>query len=446
MISNKIQQTQTLKLNISNNLVQSLKILNMGRQELEEELENFSLSNPVLDVEIKKDTIDWEKYFKNERGSISYDRNESAYQDDSDYDFENMTTDYDSLYDSLHGQINIIKMDESKRKICHYLVDSLDDDGYLREKEEDLANKFGVDKSIVLSAIKMIHSLEPAGIGARNLQECIILQLRDRYVFDKKLEQMVLNDLNLIANSNISYLSSRYKFTRDEVMEYIHIIRSLDPRPAQKYARTNIVYAFPDVIVEYQDGEPMIKSFKERNISLSINKYYKDLLLTSDDEEVKKYIKEKLNSAKSMINDIGERGNTIVSISNAIIEFQYDYFKNNGRLKPMTQADIADKLDLHISTISRGVNDKYMLTNKGLFELKRFFTGAYESRDGEDISTDTVKDEIKMIIDGEDKRKPLSDSKIENMLKEKGFDIARRTVSKYREELGYLSSSKRKNI
>ena len=420
MISNKIQQTQTLKLNISNNLVQSLKILNMGRQELEEELENFSLSNPVLDVEIKKDTIDWEKYFKNERGTISYDRNESAYQDDSDYDFENMTTDYDSLYDSLHGQINIIKMDESKRKICHYLVDSLDDDGYLREKEEDLANKFGVDKSIVLSAIKMIHSLEPAGIGARNLQECIILQLRDRYIFDKQLEQMV--------------------------MEYINIIRSLDPRPAQKYARTNIVYAFPDVIVEYQDGEPMVKSFKERNISLSINQYYKDLLLTSDDEEVKKYIKEKLNSAKSMINDIEERGNTIVSISNAIIEFQYDYFKNNGRLKPMTQADIADKLDLHISTISRGVNDKYMLTNKGLFELKRFFTGAYESRDGEDISTDTVKDEIKTIIDGEDKRKPLSDSKIEGMLKEKGFDIARRTVSKYREELGYLSSSKRKNI
>ena len=168
--------------------------------------------------------------------------------------------------------------------------------------------------------------------------------------------------------------------------------------------------------------------------------------MTSDDEEVKKYIKEKLNSAKSMINDIEERGNTIVSISNAIIEFQYDYFKNNGRLKPMTQADIADKLDLHISTISRGVNDKYMLTNKGLFELKRFFTGAYESRDGEDISTDTVKDEIKTIIDGEDKRKPLSDSKIEGMLKEKGFDIARRTVSKYREELGYLSSSKRKNI
>lgn len=446
MISNKIQQTQTLKLNISNNLVQSLNILNMGRQELEEELEKFSLSNPVLDVEIKKDTIDWEKYFRNERMSIRYDRNESAYQDDSDYDFENMTTDYDSLYDSLHGQVNVIKMDDVKRKLCHYLIDSLDDDGYLKENEKDISQKFGVDEEIVLSAIKVIHSLEPAGIGARNLQECIILQLRDKYIFDSKLEEMIKNDLNLIANSNVSYLASRYKFSRDEVMNYIQLIRSLDPRPAQKYARSNIVYAFPDVIVEYEDGEPRVKSFKERNISLSINKYYKDLLLSSDDEEVKKYIREKLNSAKSMINDIGERGNTILAISNAIVDFQYDYFKNGGRLRPMTQSDIADKLDLHISTISRGVNDKYMLTNKGLFELKRFFTGAYESRYGEDISTDTIKDEIRSIIEGEDKKKPLSDSKIEAALKEKGFDVARRTVSKYREEMGYLSSSKRKSI
>src|SRR3712207_1130367 len=277
MISNKIQQTQTLKLNISNNLVQSLKILNMGRQELEEELENFSLSNPVLDVEIKKDTIDWEKYFKNEKMSVNYDRNELAYTDDSDYDFENMTTDYDNLYDSLHGQVNVIKMDESMRKLCHYLIDSLDDDGYLRESEVELMKKFNVERSIVDSAIKVIHSLEPAGIGARNLQECIILQLRDRYIFNEALEEMVEKDLNLIANSNVAYLASHYKFTRDEVMEYIHIIRSLDPRPAQKYARSNIVYAFPDVMVEYEDGEPRVRSFKERNIRLSINQYYKDL-------------------------------------------------------------------------------------------------------------------------------------------------------------------------
>lgn len=442
---NKIEQKQSLKINISNELVQSLKILNMGRQELEEEISAEAISNPLLEVQIKEDEVDWEKYFRNEEKNFKVDRNEMPYTDSSEYDFENIISDMDSFYDYLHGQVNIMKVDYEMKKICNYLIDSLDEDGYLRDSELDIAKKIGVDKVLVEEGISIVQELDPPGICARNLGECLVIQLHSMDIYDEVLENIVEKNLNLVANANVSEISKKYKIDKEKVKGYILLIKSLDPKPASKYSSTNTVYAYPDVVVEKVDGRYVAKPYKEKNIKLGINKYYKDLLYSSDDENVKKYIREKLNSAKKIINEVSDRSSTVVSISNAIIDIQDDYFNYGGKLKPMTLSDVAEKIGYHMSTVSRGVNDKYMLTPRGLFELRSFFSSGYKTDEGS-ISSDTIKKEIKNILDNEDKKKPLSDKKIEDILKERGYEVARRTVAKYREELGFLSSSKRKKI
>lgn len=445
-LQNRIEQKLTQKICISTQIVQSLKILNMGRQELEEEIEAESTSNPLLDVEIEKGEVDWESYFKKERNSVSTDKNDIHYNDFSEYDFENMTLDEVTLYDTLHGQINIMKISEKEKEVCNYLIDSLDNDGYLRESELSLIKILKVDRETLEECIEIVQSLEPPGIGARSLQECIILQLHDAGIYDEILEEMVNRHLNLVANSNVKQLAANFGIKKSIVIGYIELIKSLDPKPAQKYLSEDILYAYPDVVVEIEDGKCVAKAYNEKKISLGINQYYRNMLVSSDDENVKSYIREKLNSAKKMMNDVFERNSTIVNIANTIIDIQREFFEEGGPLKPMTLNDVSDRLDCHISTISRGVNDKYMLTSKGLFEFKRFFSTGYEKNDGGVVSSNSIKDEIKTIIEGEDKNKPLSDKKIEEMLKLKGLDIARRTVAKYREELGYLSSSKRKQI
>ena len=445
-LSNKIGQKQTQKLSISNKIVQSLKVLNMGRHELEETIELESECNPLLEVNIDKNEIDWEKYFLDERKTINFDRNNVEYNDDHELNFENLTPSVDSIYDSLYAQINIMDISKMKKKVCRYLIDSLDKDGYLREDETIVRRKFGVSKYFLEECIDILHSLEPAGIGARNLQECIILQLRHNGINNKKLEEMINCDINLIANLSIQQLATKYHLTKEEVVGFIEFIKGLEPKPADMDKEEATVYAYPDVYVEKVDGKSVAKAYNEKKMQLGINSYYKNLLLSTEDTETKKYIKDKLNSAKRLINDVSERSTTVVNIANSIIDAQRDYFDNDGDLRPLMMTELAEKLDCHVSTISRGVSDKYMLTEKGMYELKDFFTTAYENQDGDIVSSNSIKMKIKAIIDNENKQKPLSDKKIEDLLKKDGIDIARRTVAKYREELGYLGSSKRKRL
>ncbi|SEN40644.1 RNA polymerase factor sigma-54 [Peptostreptococcus russellii] len=445
-LTNKIEQRQTQKLSISNRIVQSLKVLNMGRHELEEAVERESECNPLLEVNIDKNEVDWEKYFLDERKTINFDRNNVEYNDEHDFNFENLTPSVYSIYDSLYAQINIMDISKMKKKICKYLIDSLDKDGYLREDESTIVRKFGISKYFLEECIEILHGLEPAGIGARNLQECIILQLRHCGINNKKLEDMINCDINLIANLSIQQLATKYRLTKEEVVEFIEFIKSLEPKPADMSSEKATVYAYPDVYVEKVDGKSVAKAYNEKKMQLGVNSYYKNLLLSTDDTETKKYIKEKLNSAQKLINDVSERSTTVVNIANSIIDAQRDYFDKDGDLKPLMMTELAEKLNCHVSTISRGVSDKYMLTEKGMYELKDFFTNAYENEDGDVVSSNSIKVKIKSIIDNENKKKPLSDKKIEDLLKEDGIDIARRTVAKYREELGFLGSSKRKQL
>lgn len=444
-MKNRLEQVISQKLNITTNIVQSLKILNTNRMELEEIAEFESISNPLLEVEIDKGEVDWEKYIKKNREEYIFDKNEFSYKDSSEYDFENMTKSYDSLYDRLHGQINIMYMTPEYKIVCNYLIDSLDKDGYLRESEDEIARILDIDIKSVEDCIKVVQSLEPYGIGARNIQECMLIQLRNAGIENDVLEDIIINNLNLVANLDIKKLSTKYDISKEDTKKYIEMIKSLNPKPVELDINYNVAYIYPDVIVENIDGEYIAKPYNEKRMSLNINSFYSQLLLDTDDESVKTYIRENLNRAKEFINEFEGRNTTIVNIANAILSIQKNFLKD-GNLKPMTLSDIAEILDCHVSTISRGVNDKYMLTSKGLFEFKYFFSKAFQRGDGEVISTNSIKQEIKKIIDSEDRTKPLSDSRIEKLLCQRGYDIARRTVSKYREELGYLSSTLRKKI
>ena len=352
-IHNSIQQKQTQSLNISNQIVQFLNILNMGRYELEEAIEAEAESNPVLEVDIKDDGIDWEEYFKKEKFNYDFDKNELVYADSYDYDFENMTSDEDSLYDELHGQIKIMNIDDRKRRVCDYLVDSLDEDGYLREKESDIADKLGVDFDLVEECIGLVQTLEPAGICARNLQECIILQLHSEGIYDDALEDIIVNNINLVANSNTRQLASKYKKKQEEIRDYLELIKSLEPRPAEKYFKNAIVYAYPDVVLEEDElGNLVVRPYNEKRLKLNISSYYRDLYITTDDPSVKAYIREKLSSAKRIINDVEDRKSTVIAIAEAMVEVQFNYFKYEGQLEPMTLQRIADMVGCHISTVS----------------------------------------------------------------------------------------------
>lgn len=443
-MKNRLEQVISQKISINTNIVQSLKVLHTNRMELEEMAEIEATSNPLLEVEIDKG-VDWEQYFKKTREAYIYDKNESSYKDDSEYNFENLAKSYDSLYDSLHGQINTMYMPPNKKIICNYLIDSLDKDGYLRENEQTISELLEVDEALISECIGIIQSLEPHGIGARDLKECMIIQIRNDGIENDVLEKIILNDLNLVANLDIKKLSSKYNISKEETKKSIELIKSLNPKPVEFDSDDKIAYVYPDVLVEKKGSKYIAKPYNEKRMSLNINSYYSNLLIESDDEEVKSYIRENLTRAREFINEFDSRNTTIVNIANAILDFQNEYF-DSDELKPMTLSDIAEVLECHVSTISRGVNDKYMLTPKGLLEFKFFFSKAFQRGDGEVISTSSIKQEIKKIIDAEDSSKPLSDSRIEKILHQRGYDIARRTVSKYREELGYLSSTMRKKV
>lgn len=203
VFSNKIQQTQTQKLVMTTNLVQSLKILNMSRLELEEEIENEATSNPLLDVEINQNQVDWELYISKSRNNFNSDKNERAYRDESEFDFENLVKSKDSIYDNLHGQINIMYMEPLYKIVCNYIIDSLDKDGYLRIDINEISEDLKISLDYVNECLSIVQSLEPVGVGSRNLNECMIIQLKKSGMFTELLESIIYNDLNLVANLDV---------------------------------------------------------------------------------------------------------------------------------------------------------------------------------------------------------------------------------------------------
>lgn len=441
--------SQSQKLIMTTTLMQSLNILNMSAVELENEIKRQAEENPIIEIETKGEDkkVDWEKYIKNMQNYTYKDKNEFAYNDDNEVDFENMVRFTQNLYDYLKNQISYYKIDKREKKICEYIIDSLDENGYLNIQDEELIiKKFKIDKNTYDICKSYVQSLEPNGIGGASLEECLLIQLRNLNIQDDLLEKIIKEDLNNIANKKVKPLCKKYNINQEQYMNYIKIIKNLDPKPGKIYNINTVEYIKPDVIVRKVNGSFIIISNDSNDMTININSFYQNILNKPDtDEDAKKFIKERLNSALNLIKNIENRKSTTMKIAQSILNRQEEFFeKGINHIKPMKMQELADELQLHQSTISRGVNGKYMLTPFGMFEFKYFFSKGLETQGTEDISSISIKNFIKDTIKNENKAKPLSDEKIKQLLNKKGINISRRTVAKYREELQILPSNKRK--
>lgn len=447
---NTLELNQSQKLILTTQLKQSLAILNMSRLEVEEEIRKESESNPLLEAEKNEEGIDWEKYIKHmESINIRQDKNDAPYSSENAVDFENMIRSTSNLYDYLIDELKYFKLTFEEKRICKYIIDSLDEDGYLRINDKEIYDELRVDASLFRRCLDIVQQLEPPGIGARNISECLILQLERMGISNNIVENIIMNDLELIGRNKLKDIAKKYKISIEKCKEAIEIIRHLDPKPGRACSNDKCVYVQPDVIVDKIDGKYIVHTNEKDVYNIKINDFYRNMMTDKDsDKEAKEFIKERLNSAATLIKNIESRKSTILRIAEAIIEEQQEFIQKGEKyIKPMKMKDIADKLEIHESTVSRGVNGKYMLTPFGLYEFKFFFNAALETdNSSEGASSAGIKRDIKDIIDGENKKKPLSDDAISKMLKEKGVSVARRTVAKYREEMGIPSSSRRKEF
>ncbi|MCC0630128.1 RNA polymerase factor sigma-54 [Clostridioides sp. ES-S-0108-01] len=443
--NNSLELTQSQKLIMTTQLKQSLSILNMSKLELEEEIKREAENNPLVEVE-KSGEINWEEYIKDMDRSRRLDRTEISYNPDNEVNLENLVKYSSNLYEDLKFQISLYKLTDKELEVCEYIIDSLDEDGYLRTEEKVIVDTLKIDEELFEKCLISVQQLEPSGVGARSLSECLMIQMASLGIYNEILEEIVTKDLNLIANNKYKEISKKYNMSLQKCVELINIIKTLDPKPGRTCSVEKSVYIQPDVTVEKIDDEFIVYLNEKDSYQIRINNYYKDILKNSQsDESAKEFIKERLNSATGLMKNIESRKTTVLKIAEEIVKAQDEFLRKGTKyIKPLKMKDIAEKLEFHESTISRGVNGKYMLTPFGVYEFRYFFSSAIETENNEMASSTSIKKIIKETIKDENKKKPLSDDHISKLLKEKGINVARRTVAKYREELGIPSSSKRK--
>lgn len=441
----ELQLKQTQKMILTRELKQSLEILQMNSFQLQEHITREVEENPLLEAS-PKDDADWENYIKDiqKHNLIRYEKEESY---NNDYNPENYIAGKVTLYEHIQEELSMIDFDREQRYIAEDIVRQLDDDGYFRIDVEEYCESRGISREKFEEVLFKIQMVEPIGIGARSLEEALLLQLKARNLNDKVLIDIVQNDLSLVADRKFPELEKKYRLSSKALADHIDIIRTLEPKPGRNFSAEDTNYIVPDVFVEIQNEEVDV-FFNEYSVpSIYISSLFTKELLHGNDKETKDYIKDRLNKANLLIKNIEQRKNTVLKIAKAIVETQLAFFtQKNALISPMLMKDIATFTGFHESTVSRTVNGKYMMTPKGLYEFRFFFSGRIEGQDGTSYSNIDVKKEIKRLIDEEDKVSPLSDQKIADLLLEKEIAVSRRTIAKYREEMEIASSSKRKEL
>ena len=449
----KLNISQKQKLILTQIMQQSINVLQMSAYDLREYIEKEFEENPILEADFNliesKDNIDNTQLSKylNDR----YDENYNyQHNNEDEVSVFNFISDKKSLKDYLYEQLGEIKSDIKIKKVVSYMIESLDSRGYLENTLEEICSDLGIDEEKVQNALEILQSLEPCGIGARDLKECLLIQLKSKGILDEIIKEIVLKYLEYIADCKYNYIAKELKITPKEVQAYGDIIKSLEPKPSRGYyTGEEVKFIIPDAyIVKIGDKYNVIMN-KDIIPNITINNLYKQEILNGKNKKEVEYVKEKVNDAMGLINDIEQRNNTILKLLECIVKKQKAYFENGQEyLKPMTLRDLADEMALHESTVSRAIKDKYILTSRGTVKIKDLFCNGIVSSgiNGEGVSTNTIKNKIKQLIQLENKNKPLSDQAICDLLNKEHIDISRRTVAKYREELGIKSSSKRKRV
>jgi len=473
------------KLIMTPQLQQAIKLLQLSRLELVQSVAQELIENPVLEElspeepeeppegetsaseapqpaesqseaapeqgtqELKSDLElgpQWDEYLNELGDGRDYG---SAEADDKELpSYDQTLTRLPSLSDHLLWQLHLSTSESVVVKAGEWIIGNLDDDGYLRATLEELVLQSGLPAAIMERALKHIQTFDPAGVGARDLRECLLIQVRHLDLENTVVEKIVANHLPDLEKRKYTNIAKTLNVTPQEVMEASQvIIHELEPKPGRPYLPSDTNYVVPDVYVSKIEDRYVIQLNDEGLPRVRINPYYRKLLSRKDsiDKVTKEYVEERLRSAQWLIKGMEQRNKTIYKVAESIVKFQLDFLDQGiTLLKPMVLKDVAEDINMHESTISRVTTNKYMHTPQGIFPMKYFFTTGFASGTGTEISSLTVKDSIHKMIKEEDPSTPLKDQQIVDALKARGIDIARRTVAKYREELRIPPTSVRK--
>lgn len=435
-----IQQTQ--KLALTPQMEQSLSVLQMGTEELNQCIEEEVLSNPMLDY--AKEPEKKEVRRSQGEGIGYYSRRKT---EDTDYQsYLNAIADEKSedteLAEYLRMQLYTKKISPRRQKIGEYLIECLEESGYLKMDMDELAKGIGLSKEELEREIRFMQTLEPCGVFARDLRECLLLQVQGEEQMQRQARLLIEKYLDEIAQNKIPQISKQTGLTTAEITKTIQYIKEeLEPVPGRGYGCANRnEYIYPDITVKEDEKGYRIILNKEKVHTLELNREYLPMLGQVHSSEENKYLKEQYQKAKILLQNIGKREETLAAVTEAIVDWQRDFFdKGKAFLKPMNLLDIAQELDVHESTVSRAVRDKYLECRWGIFELKYFFSN--KTSDGNNCNVLTC---IQDIIQTENKQKPLSDAKIAEQLEKQGIRISRRTVTKYREQMQIPNTQMRK--
>ena len=453
----QVKQTQTL----SQRMIQSAEILQMTSQELNTYINELALENPVIDIvepptaEEQRESIEQQEWLNsfNEENYYLYQRQNN----DDDYDFKSSwninTDDGETLQDYLWSQLITENFTDQETEIIKFMLECLDNKGYLEESIETIASYFGTDTEIVEDLLSDLQALDPSGVCARTLEECLKLQLERRDMLTPVLESIIDNCLEMVAKNQIPAIARKLRLSPAETAGYCQIIKSLNPKPGVSFSsRDQLRYIIPDVtIVKFKDHFDILLN-ESMYPTIELNSYYRQMNQNPESSELKEYLGNKIRQAEWVKQCVTQRGKTLMQVSRAILEHQEEFFTfGPAHLNPLRLADIAQELDIHESTVSRAVSKKYLQCSWGVYPMNFFFSrsvAVQESRSNESgaqsVTAADIKRVLREIIEEENKKKPYSDRLLGEKLAERGISISRRTVAKYREEEGIADASGRK--
>jgi len=478
MLKQGLHQKQLQKL--SPLQIQIIKLLELPTIELEQRIKKELEENPALEVNDEADITEKDEHketneefsledYLNEGDIPSYKLLSKNYSANDEHKEMPNVSGVD-FKESLIAQLGMRRLNKHEYALAEYLIGSLDDDGFLRRDLQNIVDDLAFSQNIMTDEetlerlLKIIQDFDPAGVGARSLQECLLLQLDRKNEQDDeniKIAKIILEEMfDAFTKKHYDKITKKLNITDKQLKEVIGIITKLNPKPGGSYSDPlfkMVQHVTPDFILENENGNLILSLNSSRVPQLNVSRSYADMLIdydknknnkSKDQKQAITFIKQKLDSAKWFIDAIKQRQNTLLSTMNAIIEFQKEYFLtgDESTLKPMILKDIAEITNLDISTISRVANSKYIQTDFGIFLLKSFFSEAMYTTDGEEISSRKIKASISKLIKNEDKRKPLTDDALAKELEKLGYKIARRTVSKYREQLNIPVGRLRKEL
>ncbi|GAB4546039.1 MAG: RNA polymerase factor sigma-54 [Thermodesulfovibrionia bacterium] len=467
----------TQKLILTPQLQLSIKLLQLPILELSQSITQELMENPFLEeivergAETDKDTepanestpdtiIDdteaplekmfgftSDDYFE-ERGSDGRDLGYfDAPSDENDQQpFFEQNVKKTNLYEHLLWQLRFISLSEPLRRSAEVIINNLNEDGYLEASMDEIAKIANTDAHTAEEALKVVQEFDPPGVGARNLQECLLLQLKSLNLKDTLVERILTDGFEDLEGKRYKHLAAKLKAPLDDVLNAINIIEGLEPRPGRNYSDEEVIHIVPDVYITESEGRFVISLNDDWIPRIRLSNYYRKLLTNKEDlsAEERQFLEEKMRSAIWLMKSLDQRNKTIYKVTESILKFQEDFFRYGPEyLKPLNLKAVAEDIGMHESTISRVTSNKYLQCPQGLFSFKYFFSNTISSGNG-DISSTIVKNCIREIISEEDPKRPLRDSEIVERLKQRSINVARRTVAKYREELKIPPHNKRK--